>query len=102
MCVATPSIQTGTTGTYTNNCSGTGVGQITTTNSGGTHPFNDSWITIHIALPSTYGQNGLTPSTETEPGWWKIDYKLGNGSVGNDTTTWETGIVGNPVHLVVP
>jgi hypothetical protein len=42
----------------------------------------------------------LTPPGETEAGWWKIEYTI--TSAGNDTTTWETNIRGNPVHLVVP
>jgi Flp pilus assembly protein TadG len=96
-CVDTPSIQAGS-----HNCSATNVASITTTNSSGTHPFNDSWITILVPLPSTYGSGGLTPSGETQAGWWKIDYMLSNGSTGNDTTTWRVSVRGNPVHLVVP
>jgi hypothetical protein len=53
-------------------------------------------------LPSTYGSGGLTPPGESSAGWWKIDYKLGSGTVGNDTTTWRVGVRGNPVHLIVP
>ena len=36
-------------------------------------------------------------------GWWRIRYNMGSGS-GNafDLTTWQVGIRGNPVHLVVP
>jgi Flp pilus assembly protein TadG len=99
MCSDTPSIQTNGD---THNCSGTNVSQITTTNSSGTHPFNDSWITILVPLPSTYGSVGLTSPGETQAGWWKIDYVLANGTTGNDTTTWRVGVRGNPVHLVVP
>lgn len=84
------------------NCSGTNVTSIQTTFSDGTHPFNDSWITILVPLPSAYGSTGLTPTGETQPGWWKIDYKLAPGTTGNDTTTWRVGVRGNPVHLVVP
>jgi Flp pilus assembly protein TadG len=84
------------------NCSGTNVTSIQTTFSNGDHPFNDSWITILVPLPSTYGSVGLTPSGETQAGWWKIDYKLANGTTGNDTTTWRVGVRGNPVHLIVP
>jgi len=97
LCVDTPSIQSGS-----HNCSGTGVSSINSTSSSGSHPFNDSWITILVPLPSTYGSVGLTPSGETQAGWWKIDYKLANGTTGNDTTTWRVSVRGNPVHLVVP
>jgi len=84
------------------NCTGTGVTSIQSTFSDGTHPFNDSWLTILVPLPATYGSAGLTPPGETQPGWWKIDYTLAPGSVGNDTTTWRVSVRGNPVHLVVP
>jgi hypothetical protein len=45
-----------------------------------------------IPLPTSYG----TPSLQNS-GWWKIKYTV-NG--GNDTTTWEVSIRGNPVHLI--
>ena len=57
-------------------------------------------MTIQIALPTTYGAGGLTPPTETQPGWWKIEYTI--TAAGNDTTTWEVSIRGNPVHLITP
>ena len=41
----------------------------------------------------------LIAGGESQPGWWKIEYQV-NG--GNDTTTWEVNVLGNPVHLVVP
>jgi hypothetical protein len=59
----------------------------------GTH-FDDYWVTILIPLDSDYGKTGLA-----ETGWWKIQYSVGGG---NDTTTWQVNILGNPVHLVVP
>jgi Flp pilus assembly protein TadG len=83
-------------------CSANGVTSITATTSGGTHPYNDSWLTILIPLPSTYGSVGLTPGGETQAGWWKIDYKIAAGVQSNDTTTWRVGVRGNPVHLIVP
>ena len=61
--------------------------------------FNDRVITIESPLPNTYGSGGLTPPGETQAGWWKIEYQV---SGGNDTTTWQVGIRGSPVHLVVP
>ena len=61
--------------------------------------FDGYWLTIVVPLPSNYGANGLTPSGETQPSWWKIQYRVAGG---NDTTTWQVSITGNPVHLVVP
>jgi hypothetical protein len=82
-------------------CSGSGSSIIATTSSG-THPYNDSWLTILVPLPSTYGSVGLTPPGETQAGWWKIDYRIAAGVQSNDTTTWRVSVRGNPVHLVVP
>ncbi len=61
--------------------------------------FQNSWIKILIPLPTTYGSGGLTPPSESQAGWWKIEYTVGGGS---DLTTWEVNVLGNPVHLVVP
>ncbi len=77
---------------------GNNVTSITTA-VGSTSYFNNSVITILINLPSTYGSTGLTPPGESLPGWWKIEYTVGGG---NDTTTWQVSIRGNPVHLVLP
>lgn len=85
----------------TSTCAGNGS-SITATTSGGSHPYNDSWLTILIPLPSTYGSVGLTPAGETQAGWWKIDYQIAAGVQSNDTTTWRVGVRGNPVHLIVP
>ncbi|HTC86180.1 MAG TPA: hypothetical protein VK656_05725, partial [Candidatus Acidoferrum sp.] len=86
--------------TYTadNELSGSGT-QIQTASSTSGSFFNDALITIEIPLPTTYGSSGLTPPGETSPGWWKIEYTV-NG--GNDTTSWQVDIKGNPVHLLVP
>ncbi len=65
---------------------------------GGTF-YQNSWVTILIPLPSTYGTTGLTPPGDPAPGWWKIKYTVQSA---NDTTTWMVGVRGNPVHLVVP
>ena len=82
--------QTGTSpcGTYTN------VSQFVTTVSGA-QATNNTWIHISIPLPSTYGSAGLW-----QGGWWQIVYTTPQG--GNDTTTWEVSVSGNPVHLLVP
>ena len=67
---------------------------------GGTSLFNNSWITITVPLSTTYGQgtDTLLPPGETTKGWWKVQYDI--TASGNDTTTWEVTIRGNPVHLV--
>jgi hypothetical protein len=69
------------------------------TSVGGAAQFNNRLITISIPLPLNYASTDLTPVGETEPGWWKIEYETNQS---NDTTTWEVGITGNPVHLVLP
>jgi Flp pilus assembly protein TadG len=84
------------------NCEGAGVKSITATLANGDHPFNDSWLTILIPLPPTYGSAGLTPPGESEAGWWKIDYRIAAGVQSSDTTTWRVSVRGNPVHLIVP
>jgi len=60
--------------------------------------YNNQWVTIQVALPADY--RAPTPPGETQPGWWKIEYAVGTS--GQDVTTWEVNIRGNPVHLVVP
>ncbi len=60
--------------------------------------YNNQWVTIQVALPADY--SAPTPPGETQPGWWKIEYTVGTS--GQDVTTWEVNIRGNPVHLVVP
>ncbi len=76
-----------------------GSGTSVQTALGGKSSFNDSWLKIRVTLPSSYGSAGLLPMGESQPGWWKIEYQV-NG--GNDTTTWEVNVLGNPVHLIVP
>jgi Flp pilus assembly protein TadG len=101
-------------------CAGNGVSSITATTSSKAHPYNDSWLTILIPLLSTYGSSSggtcadgskspptssgdcLTPTGETQAGWWKIDYQIAAGVQSNDTTTWRVSVRGNPVHLIVP
>ena len=85
--------------TATNGSSGTNVDVIRTA-ANGSSLFNNHWITISVPLGSDYGQglDDLTPDGETEPGWWKVEYSIDRG--GNDTTTWEVNLKGNPVHLV--
>jgi hypothetical protein len=71
--------------------------QIQTASAGGGSYYNNSVLTIVVALPSTYGSTGLTPPGETQAGWWKVQYQVAGG---NDTTTWEVQLRGSPVHLV--
>ena len=82
--------QTGTSpcGTYTN------VSQFITTK-GGRQATNNTWIHISIPLANTYGSGGLW-----QGGWWQIVYTTPGG--GNDTTTWQVSVSGNPVHLLIP
>ncbi len=61
--------------------------------------FDSYWLKILINLPSSYGSTGLQPPGTPSAGWWKIQYSVGGG---NDTTTWQVNILGNPVHLVLP
>ena len=61
--------------------------------------YQNSWLKILVPLPSSYGSVGLTPTGESQAGWWKVTYTVGGGS---DLTTWEVNVLGNPVHLVVP
>jgi hypothetical protein len=87
--------------TADNGRSGTNVTTIPTA-IGGVSQFNNSWLTISVPLPNTYGLGAdtLLPPGESEPGWWKIQYDI--SASGNDTTTWEVTVRGNPVHLVTP
>ena len=63
-----------------------------------TNFYNNQWVTLTIPLSPSY--DAPTPPGESEPGWWKIEYTV--GTTGQDITTWEVSIRGNPVHLVVP
>jgi len=77
------SVSAGSAGLQATSCSGSC-----------SQPFNDKLITIDIPLPSTYGSSGLWQN-----GWWQVEYDV---SSGNDTTTWQVNVLGNPVHLIVP
>jgi putative Flp pilus-assembly TadE/G-like protein len=70
---------------------------LTTSNST-TNFYNNQWVTILVAIPTTYA--APTPPGEPGPGWWKIEYNT--GTTGADITTWEVNIRGNPVHLITP
>lgn len=75
--------------------SGTGVTQVQTA---APAKFNNRILTIEIPLPQDYGTGGLDPNGIGEEGWWLVEYDV---KAGNDTTTWEVQIRGNPVHLVL-
>jgi hypothetical protein len=68
--------------------SGSNVGFVAT------NSFNACWVTINIAIPTTY--------TAPQNGWWQIKYAMTGSGTSSDTTTWTAHILGNPVHLVVP
>ncbi len=71
-----------------------GVSQFVTTYNSA-QATNNTWLHISIPLSSSYGSGSLW-----QGGWWQIQYTVTSG--GNDTTTWQVSVVGNPVHLVVP
>src|SRR5437899_3988396 len=63
--------------------------------------YNNQWVTISVPIPVTY----TAPVSPGDPpgaggGWWKIEY--GTLGTGQDITTWEVNIRGNPVHLITP
>ncbi|TMC72676.1 MAG: hypothetical protein E6J15_10735 [Chloroflexi bacterium] len=71
---------------------------LRTSDSSGCRYYNNQWVTISVPIPATY--TAPTPPGEPGPGWWKIEYNtLGTGQ---DITTWEVNIRGNPVHLITP
>jgi len=78
--------------------SGTNVTSIVTSSSGGANYFNNQWVTISVTLPTTYA--APTPPGEAGPGWFKIQY-ITTGT-GQDVTTWQVNVRGNPVHLITP
>jgi hypothetical protein len=78
--------------------SGSGVTSLRTSDASGCRYFNNQWVTISVPIPATY--TAPTPPGEPGPGWWKIEY--GTLGTGQDITTWEVNIRGNPVHLITP
>ena len=71
---------------------------LRTSDASGCRFYNNEWVTISVPIPTTY--TAPTPPGEPGPGWWKIEYNtLGTGQ---DITTWEVNIRGNPVHLITP
>src|SRR5205807_260592 len=81
--------------------SGSGVTSLRTSDASGCRYFNNQWVTISVPIPTTY----TAPVAPGDPpgsggGWWKIEY--GTLGTGQDITTWEVNIRGNPVHLITP
>ena len=68
------------------------------TSSGSCNYYNNQWVTISVPIASNY--TAPTPPGEPGPGWWKIEY--GTLGTGQDITTWQVNIRGNPVHLITP
>ncbi|TMG35426.1 MAG: hypothetical protein E6H94_08600 [Chloroflexi bacterium] len=60
--------------------------------------YDNQWVTISVPIPTSY--TAPTPPGEPGPGWWKIEY-ITSGT-GQDVTTWEVNVRGNPVHLITP
>jgi hypothetical protein len=56
---------------------------------------SDLLIAAHLAL----GDRQRDLDRDQGVLWWKIEYQVDGG---NDTTTWQVDIQGNPVHLLVP
>jgi putative Flp pilus-assembly TadE/G-like protein len=72
--------------------------QLRTSDAAACRYYNNQWVTISVPIPANYA--APTPPGEPGPGWWKIEYNtLGTGQ---DITTWEVNIRGNPVHLITP
>ena len=71
---------------------------LRTSDAAGCRYYNNQWVTISVPIPATY--TAPTPPGEPGPGWWKIEY--GTLGTGQDITTWEVNIRGNPVHLITP
>lgn len=88
---------TATGATSPGTTSGSNLTSLTTSNSS-TNYYNNQWVTISVVIPTGYA--APTPPGEPGSGWWKIQY-VTTGS-GQDVTTWEVNVRGNPVHLVIP
>jgi Flp pilus assembly protein TadG len=89
---------TGTSGCAPGGAASGGPTTTLTTSTSSCNYYNNNWVTISAQIPVTY--TAPTPPGEPGPGWWKIEY--GTLGTGQDITTWEVNIRGNPVHLVIP
>ncbi len=65
------------------------------------HYWNGAWTNISVPIPANNTSGtGYSDMVNEFGGYWKMLYDLGPGDSGQDTTTWEIGITGAPVHLV--
>jgi len=87
-----------------NGCGGPTSGGPTTslvTSTSSCNYFNNQWVTISAQIPANYTAD-VAPGDPPGAGggWWKIEY--GTLGTGQDVTTWQVNIRGNPVHLITP
>ena len=67
--------------------------------------FSGQMTLVDSSGPATIPTTYTAPVSPGDPpgaggGWWKIEY--GTLGTGQDITTWQVNIRGNPVHLVIP
>jgi len=70
---------------------------IVATDANGVHPFNGSWLNIHVPINLPNNQQ-YANMVSAFGGYWKMLYNI--GGVAADTTTWEISVNGAPVHLI--
>lgn len=70
---------------------------IVATDALGHHPYNGSWLNIHVPINLPNNQK-YADMVSAFGGYWKVLYTV--GGQGQDTTTWEVSVNGSPVHLV--
>jgi hypothetical protein len=81
---------------------------VRTSNGGDTGNYNGEWLRLCFQLPSNYSAptppvDALTPTGCVCNGWFRIEYRMGNGDGSStDLTTWKVEVRGNPVHLITP
>jgi Flp pilus assembly protein TadG len=84
---------------YSSGTSSPPVSSILTTLNGA-QTTNGTWIHISVPLPADYGSTLNGHGGLWNNGWWQVEYTVTQG--GNDTTTWQVSVSGNPVHLKIP
>ncbi len=84
---------------YSSGTSSPSVSSIVTTLNGA-QVTNGTWIHISVPLPADYGSTLNGHGGLWSNGWWQVEYTVTQG--GNDTTTWQVSVSGNPVHLKIP
>ena len=53
--------------------------------------YNDKWLRVKVAIPSTYTCSGDC--------WWTVKYDFGTAGRPTDRTVWAVNVLGDPVHL---